>query len=72
MVIRRPEDTKWRNIGIACILFSILTGVIGVMIYPIYREYDWDYDYLEENWFDTTKRPFNIHGLDEGEENEME
>ena len=83
--MRKLKDTNptWRNIGFACILFVILAIVVSVMLYPVYREYDWDYDYLEENWFDTTKRPYDVHGLEnddypyihelnEGESNEME
>ena len=50
--------------------------VIGVFLYAVSQCMNKSFDtydnetgeYLDENWNDTTKRPFNIHGLDKNNE----
>ena len=50
--------------------------VIGVFLYAVSQCMNKSFDtydnetgeYLDENWNDTTKRPFDIHGLDKNNE----
>jgi hypothetical protein len=56
--------------NITCILVGILAvmAFYGYIMYGVLCEFDIDFDmgtYLDENWTDTQKRPYNIHGLDD-------
>ena len=51
------------------ILLGALIGLLGIyLISGICNDFDIDFDlgtYLDENWNDTQKRPYNLHGLDD-------
>ena len=58
-----------KNIIITVILSFSVILVLGILLYPIYTNYDMsdlneDLEFLDENWTDTVKRPYDIHGLD--------
>ena len=58
-----------RNIIITVAISISLILVLGILLYPIYTNYDMsdlneDLEFLDENWTDTVKRPYDIHGLD--------
>jgi hypothetical protein len=43
-------------------------AICGYIMYGVLCDYDINFDmgtYLDENWSDTQKRPYNIHGLDD-------
>ena len=43
-------------------------AICGYLMYGVLCDYDINFDmgtYLDENWSDTQKRPYNIHGLDD-------
>ena len=58
-----------RNIIITVAISISLILVLGILLYPIYTNYDMsdlneDLEFLDENWTDTVKRLYYIHGLD--------
>ena len=62
-----------RNIIITVAISISLILVLGILLYPIYTNYDMsdlneDLEFLDENWTDTVKRPYDIHGLDDVKE----
>ena len=55
-----------RNIIITVAISISLILVLGILLYPIYTNYDMsdlneDLEFLDENWTDTVKRPYDIH-----------
>ena len=63
------------------ILLAIAVGVLSAyMLFTVFCEYGLDdVNFLDENWNDTVKRPYDPHGLDEcmitdiyGEEHECQ
>ena len=79
----KMERLKWWHIfltiGILLLVFSYCTPPL---LYEenICREYNYDTGecldehqdtgkYLDENWNDTTKRPYDLHGLEKNNEN---
>ena len=57
------------------LLFLLLGVVTCLLVTYLLRDVFYDYhidsedlNFLQENWTDTTKRPYNIHGLDSEEE----
>ena len=71
---------KLRN-TIPYILLAIAVGVLSAyMLFIVFCEYGLDdVNFLDENWNDTVKRPYDPHGLDEcmitdiyGEEHECQ
>ena len=50
------------------IVITAILAFYGYLMYGVLYEYDINLDlgtYLDENWTDTQKRPYNLHGLDD-------
>jgi len=80
----KMDRLKWWDylllLGVFLLLISKCTQPLLLNEENICREYNYDTEecldehhdtgkYLDENWNDTTKRPYDLHGLEKNNEN---